>query len=85
MGGPEGSTEESGVFKTEAGTEADVGTRMLMLLVVLKRLESRGTSLKDSRYQKSFVERNMQRVCARVSLTPLTLHNVSLQIFNFYH
>ena len=60
-------------------------TRTLMLFVALTRLESLGTSLRDSRSQKTFVERDLQRrVCPRVSLTLLTFHNVSFQIFNFY-
>ena len=61
------------------------GTRMrtLMLLVALTRLGSLGTSLKVSRSQRSFVERDLlRRMCPRVSLTPLTFHNVSFQIFN---
>ena len=57
----------------------------LMLLMALTKLKSLGPSLRDSRFQKSFVERNLQgRECPRVSLTPLTFHIVSFQIFNLY-
>ena len=59
--------------------------RTSMLFVVLARLESLDTSLSDSRYQRSFVERDLRRgVCPRASLTPLTFHNGSFQIFNIY-
>ena len=60
-------------------------TRTLMLLAALTRLGSLGTSLRVSRCQKSFVKRNLQRrMCSRVSLTPLTFHNLSFQTFNIY-
>ena len=60
-------------------------TRTLILLVALRRLESLGTSLRVSRSQKSFVEKDGQRRgCPRVSLTPFTFHTVNFRICNFY-
>ena len=88
VGIPEGPTEVGGVCEREAGTRQMLRKKIktLMLLVSFTRLGSLGTSLEDSRSQKSFVERDWRRrMCPRVSLTPLTFHNVSFQIFINYH
>ena len=84
VGGLEGPNEVGGVCETEAGTEADVQMwrrrrmKTLMLLVAWTRLGSLDTSLRDSRSQRSCVEKDWRRrLCLRVSLTPLTFQNVS--------
>ena len=82
VGGPEGPIEVSSVCETEAGTEADVE---VVLLVAWTKLGFLGTILRDSRSQRSFAARDLRRKCPRVSLTPLTFHNVSFQIFIKYN
>ena len=87
MGGPEGPNKVSGVWETDADTEADVEDEDEDVDVVggVDKIGSLGTSLRVSRYQKSFVERDLPRkMCPRVSLTSFTFHNVSFQIFNIY-
>ena len=59
--------------------------RTSMLLVAWTKLGFLGMSLRDSRSQRSFAARDLGRMCPRVSLTPLTFHNVSFQIFIDYH
>ena len=59
--------------------------RTLMLLVALTRLGSLDTSLRDSRSQRSFVQRDWRRRrCPRVSLTPLT-HPPQCESSNLHH
>ena len=80
--------EESGVCETEASTDADVEEEDEDVDVVggVEGLGSLGTSLRVSRPLKSFAERDLpRRICPRVSLSPLTFHNVSFQVFNFYN
>ena len=49
-----------------------------MLLMALLRLESQDESLRDSRSQISFAEKDCRKEeCPRVSLTPLALRIVS--------
>ena len=61
-------------------------TKMLTLLVPFTRLGSLGTSLRVSRSQKSCAKKDSpRRMCPRFSLTPLTFHHVSFQIFNIYN
>ena len=58
--------------------------RTMMLLVAWTRLGFLGKSLRDSRSQRSFVARDWRTECPRVSLTPLTFHNVRFHIFINY-
>ena len=86
--GPDGPIEVGGVCEAKLARRQMWRTKMrtLMLLVALTMLGSLGTSLRVSRSQKTFVERDLRRrTCPRVSSTPLTFHNVSSQIFNIYN
>ena len=87
VGGPEGPIEVGGVCETEAGTEADVEDEDEDVDVVGGVDEDGflGMILRDSRSQRSFVARDLRRMCPRVSSTPLTFHKVSFQIFINYH
>ena len=88
VGGPDGPNEVGVVCETEAGREADVKDEDEVVDVVcgVDEFGSLGTSLTVSLSQKPFVERDLRRrMCPRVSVTPLTFHNVSFQIFNIYH
>ena len=59
---------------------------MSRLLLALLMLAFPDTSLKLSRYERSFERSDCPReVCLRVSLTPLSFHNGRLQICNIYH
>ena len=87
VGGPEGSYEVSGVGETEAGMEADVEDEDENVDVVggidevgISGYESKSLTLLEILRPK----RLAKRMCPRVSLTPLTFHNVSVQIFNLY-
>ena len=88
VGGPEGPTGVGGVCETEAGTEADVEDEDEDVDVVggIDEVGVSGYESEDSRSKKFCVERDWRRrMCPRVSLTPLTFHNVSLQVFIIYH
>ena len=87
VGGPEGPNEVGGLCETEAGTAADAEDEDEDVDFVggWTKLGSLYTSLRDSRSQRSFVERDWRRECPGVSLTPLTFHDVSFQIFIIYH
>ena len=87
VGGAEGPIEVGCVCETEAGTEADVEDEDEDVDVVggVDEVGPLDTSLRVSRSQISFVARDWRRKCPRVSLTPLTFHNVSFQIFIIYH
>ena len=82
VGGPKGPTEVGGVCETEAGTEADVEDEDedVDVLGGVDEVGSLDTSLRDSRSQRYFVARAWRRKCPRLSLTPLTFHNLSFQI-----
>ena len=85
VGGPEGPIEVGGACETEAGTDADVEDEDEDVAVV-GCVDEVGVSVYDSEgFTLSFVARDLRRMCPRVSLTPLTFHNVSFQIFNNYH
>ena len=86
VGGPEGPIEVGNVCETEAGTEADVEDEDEDVDVVggvdevgVSGCESEGLKLSE------IFARDLRRMCPRVSLTPLTFHNVSFQIFIRYH
>ena len=87
VGGLERPIEVGGVCETEAGTEADAEAEDEDVDVVGGVDEGglSGYELRDSRCQKSFVARDWGRMCPSVSLTLLTFHNVSFQIFIDYH
>ena len=86
VGGPEGPIEVGGVCETETGAEANVEDEDVDAVggadeVGVSRYESEGFTLSEILRRK----RRMRRMCLRVSLTPLTLHNGSFQIFINYH
>ena len=88
VGGLEGPIEAGGVCETEAGTEVDAEDEDENVDVVggvdevgLSGYESEGFTLSEILRRK----RLWKNVCPRVSLTPLTFHNVSFQIFIDYH
>ena len=87
VGGLERPFEVGGVCETEAGTEADAEDEDEDVDVVggvdevgLSGYESEGFTLSEILRRK-----RLGRVCPRVSLTPLTFHNVSFQIFIDFH
>ena len=88
VGGLERPVEVGGVCEAEAGTEADAEDEDEDVVVV-GGVDEGGLSgdeyLTDSRCLRSFVERDWGGVCPSVSLTLLTFHNVSFQIFIDYH
>ena len=86
VGGPVGPIEVGVVCETEAGTEADVKDVDEDVDVVggvdevgVSGDESDGFTLSEILQRK-----RLERMCPRVSLTPLTFHNVSFQIFINY-
>ena len=87
VGGPEGPIEVGGVCETEAGTEADVEDEDEDSDVVggvdevgVSGYESEGLTLSEILRRKK-----LEKMCPRVSLTPLIFHNVSFQIFIDYN
>ena len=85
VGGREGAVEVGGVCETEAGTEADAEDEDENVDVVGGVDEFGLSGYESERFALSFVAGDSRRMCPRVSLTPLTFHNVSFQIFIDYH
>ena len=87
VGGLERPVEVGGVCETEAGTEADAEDEDEDVDVVggVDEAGLLGVNLRGSHCQRFFVAINLRRVCPSVSLTSLTFHNVSFQIFIGYH
>ena len=79
VGGPDGRIEVGDVCETEAGTEADMEDEDEDVDVVggmdevgVSGYESEGFTLSEILRRK-----RLEKKCPRVSLTPLTFHNVS--------
>ena len=87
VGGPDVPVEVGVVVRPRRALKLIRRTRMRtsMLLAAWTKLGCLDMNLKDSRCQRSFVARDWGRMCPSVSLTLLTFHNVSFQIFIDYH
>ena len=85
VGGLERLVEVGGVCEAEAGTVWRTWMRTSMLVVAWTKLGCLDMSLKDSHCPRSFAATDLGRMCPSVSMTLLTFHNVSFQIFIGYH
>ena len=87
VGSPEGPIEVGGVCETESGTEADVEDENEDVDVVggVDEVGASGYESEGFTLSEILRRRRLERMCSRVSLTPLTFHNVSFQIFIDYH